>query len=113
MAHWSENRPREHSHENFPPHDLKPVRAFVAIRMNEQVEDAIAATSDSIKRPGDGIRWVRRANLHVTLKYLGPAVDPNRLERLTAGLPYDVVENGPVLVAVARRRGLSQLAPPP
>src|SRR5258707_8505864 len=102
MAHWSENRPREHSHEDFPPHDLKPVRAFVAIRMNQQVEDAVSALSDSIKRPRDGIRWVPRANLHITLKYLGPAVDPLRLERLTAGLhevarktaPFEVAARG-------------------
>jgi 2'-5' RNA ligase len=86
MPHWSEHRPREHSHENFPPHDLKPLRAFVAIRMNEQVEDAVAAMSDAIKRPRDGIRWVPRANLHITLKFLGPSVDPLRLEHLTAGL---------------------------
>jgi 2'-5' RNA ligase len=86
MVHWSENRPREHSHDNFPPHDLKPVRAFVAIRMSEQVENAVAAMSDTIKRPRDGIQWVPRAKLHITLKYLGPAVDPHRLERLTAGL---------------------------
>jgi len=55
MVHWSEHRPREHSHEDFPPHDLKPVRAFVAIRMNQQVEDAVSALSDSIKRPRDGM----------------------------------------------------------
>ena len=103
MAHWSENRPREHSHENFPPHDLKPVRAFVAIRMNEQVEDAIAATCDTIKQPRDGIRWVPRANLHVTLKYLGPSVDPNRLERLTAGLHEVAMKTAPFEVSA---RGL-------
>jgi len=104
MAHWLENRPREHSHENFPPHDLKPVRAFVAIRMNAQVEDAIAATSDSIKQPSDGIRWVPRANLHVTLKYLGPKVDPNRLERLTAGL-HDVARKTAPFEVAARGLG--------
>src|ERR1700676_212279 len=102
MAHWSENRPREHSHENFPPHDLNPLRAFVAIRMSEQVGDAVAAMSETIKRPRDGIRWVRRANLHITLKFLGPAIDPLRLERLTAGLhevarktaPFEVAARG-------------------
>ena len=104
MAHWSENRPREHSHENFPPHDLKPLRAFVAIRMSEQVEDAVAAMSETIKRPRDGIRWVRRANLHITLKFLGPAIDPLRLERLTAGLHEVARKTAPFEVAA---RGLS------
>lgn len=103
MAHWSEHRPREHPHENFPPHDPKPVRAFVAIRMSEQVEDAIAASCDSIKHPGDGIRWVPRANLHVTLKFLGPAVAPSRLERLTAGLREVAMKTAPFEVAA---RGL-------
>src|SRR5260370_9081847 len=95
MPHWSENRPREHSHENFPPHDLKPVRAFVAIRMNEQVEHAVAAMSDAIKRPRDGIRWVPRTNLHITLKFLGPSVDPLRLKRFTAGLPEVATKTAP------------------
>jgi 2'-5' RNA ligase len=99
MVHWTENRPREHSHENFPPHDLKPVRAFVAIRMSEQVEDAVAAICDTIKRPRDGIRWVPRANLHITLKFLGPSVDPHRLERFTAGLHEVAMKTAPFEVA--------------
>src|SRR5271156_5422322 len=101
MVHWSENRPREHSHENFPPHDLKPLRAFVAIRMSEQVEDAVAAICDTLKRPRDGVRWVRRANLHITLKFLGPAVDPHRLERLSGGLRQLATKTAPFEVAAA------------
>ena len=103
MVHWTENRTREHSHENFPPHDLKPVRAFVAIRMSEEVEDAVAALSETIKRPSDGVRWVPRANLHITLKFLGPSVDPHRLERLTAGLHEVATKTAPFEVAA---RGL-------
>jgi 2'-5' RNA ligase len=86
MVHWTEGHPREHSHENFPPCDAKSVRAFVAVRMNHRVEDAIAATIQDLRRPRDGVRWVARPNLHVTLKFLGPAVDPHRLEPLTTGL---------------------------
>ena len=103
MVHWTENRPREHSHENFPPHDAKPVRAFVAIRMSAQVEDAIAAMTEKIKRPRDGVRWTPRANLHITLKFLGPGVDPHRLERLTAGLHEVAMKTAPFEVAA---RGL-------
>src|SRR6266481_3457958 len=112
MPHWSENRPREHSHENFPPHDLKPLRAFVAIRMNQQVEDAVAAMSDTIKRPRDGIRWVPRANMHITLKYLGPAVDPLRLERLTAGLHEVAQKTAPFEVAARGVGGFPNLEHP-
>jgi 2'-5' RNA ligase len=103
MVHWTENRTREHSHENFPPHDLKPVRAFRAIRMSAQFEDVVAAMTETIKRPRDGIRWVPRANLHITLKFLGPSVDPHRLERFTAGLHEVAMKTAPFEVAA---RGL-------
>jgi 2'-5' RNA ligase len=103
MVHWTENRAREHSHENFPPHDAKPVRAFVAIRMSAQVEDAVAAITEKFRRPRDGVRWVPRANLHITLKFLGPSVDPHRLERLTAGLHEVAMKTAPFEVAA---RGL-------
>lgn len=112
MAHWSENRPREHSHENFPPHDLKPVRAFVAIRMNEQVEGAVATMIDKIKRPRDGIRWVPRANLHITLKFLGVSVDPLRLERLTAGLHEVAMKTAPFEVTARGVGGFPNLEHP-
>jgi RNA 2',3'-cyclic 3'-phosphodiesterase len=62
------------------------VRAFVAIRMKDQVEDSIAKMIDELRHPDDGVRWVPRANLHVTLKFLGPAVDSHRLQQLAAGL---------------------------
>jgi 2'-5' RNA ligase len=86
MVHWTEGHPREHAHENFPPRDATAVRAFVAIRMNHRVEDSVAAAIEELRRPRDGVRWVPRPNLHVTLKFLGPAVNPHRLERLTTGL---------------------------
>jgi 2'-5' RNA ligase len=86
MVHWSEGHPREHAHDSFPPHDEKPVRAFIAIRMNQQVEEQVASTIERLKRPGDGVRWTPRANLHVTLKFLGAQVDTDHLERITESL---------------------------
>ncbi len=102
MVHWSEGRPREHPHDDFPPRDSGPVRAFVAIRMSSAVEDAVAAAIEELSLPRDGVRWVPRANLHVTLKFLGPAVDSHRLERIASGLheiasrttPFEVEARG-------------------
>jgi 2'-5' RNA ligase len=79
--------------------DAKGVRAFVAIRMNEQVEDSIARTIEELKHPGDGARWVPRANLHITLKFLGPAVDSHRLQQLTAGLHQLATRTAPFELA--------------
>src|SRR5271163_3650309 len=75
--------------------EARGVRAFVAIRMNEQVEDAVARTVDELRHPNDGVRWVPRANLHITLKFLGPAVDSHRLQRLASGLSQLATRTAP------------------
>jgi RNA 2',3'-cyclic 3'-phosphodiesterase len=90
--HWSEGGWRMHSRDDFPPSDAKSVRAFIAVRMNSKSIDAIGAAIDELRESsGDAVRWVKPANLHVTLKFLGPAVDPRRLEPL-AGALHDVAE---------------------
>lgn len=55
------------------------MRAFIALRLDAAVEDAIAALVERLRMPEDGIRWVRRANFHLTLFFLGPAVPRERL----------------------------------
>jgi len=101
MTHWVEGQPRAHLRDDFGDREVKGVRAFVAVRMNEQVEESVAETIDELKHPRDGIRWVPRANLHITLKFLGPAVDSHRLERLTAGLHQLATKTAPFEVAAA------------
>jgi 2'-5' RNA ligase len=86
MTHWVEGEARTNLRDDLGPHEAARVRAFVAVRMNEQVEDAVAKTIDEVRHPGDGVRWVPRRNLHITLKFLGPSVDPHRLQQLTAGM---------------------------
>jgi RNA 2',3'-cyclic 3'-phosphodiesterase len=102
MTHWTEGQARTDVRNDLGPREAKGVRAFVALRMSEQVEDAVAKAIDELRRPHDGIRWVPRANLHITLKFLGPAVDLHRLQQLTSGLhqlaaktaPFEVVARG-------------------
>lgn len=59
-----------------------PVRAFLALKLGDEIESAIAAFIDELRAPLDGIRWVPRRNLHLTLKFLGDAVPPDRLASL-------------------------------
>lgn len=94
-----------HSRDDFPPSDAKSVRAFIAIRMNSRSEDAISAAINELSSAsGDAVRWVKPANLHVTLKFLGPAVDPRRLEPLAEAL-HEVAAATIEFDAVARGFG--------
>jgi len=101
MTHWVEGQARAHLHDDFVDREARGVRAFVAVRMNEQVEESVAETIGDLKHPRDGVRWVPRENLHITLKFLGPAVDSHRLERLTAGLHQLATKTAPFEVAAA------------
>jgi RNA 2',3'-cyclic 3'-phosphodiesterase len=101
MTHWVEGEARTNLRDDLGQHEAKGVRAFVAVRMNELVEESVAKTVDELRHPHDGVRWVRRANLHITLKFLGPAVDPHRLQRLSGGLRQLAAKTAPFEVAAA------------
>jgi 2'-5' RNA ligase len=101
MTHWAEGQAQRDLRDDLGNREAKGVRAFVAVRMSEQVEDNVAKTIDELRRPDDGVRWVPRANLHITLKFLGAAVDSHRLQQLTAGLRQLATRTAPFEVAAA------------
>jgi 2'-5' RNA ligase len=101
MTHWAESQAPTQPSGDLANRSGKGVRAFVAIRMNEQVEESVAKTIDELRRPHDGVRWVPRANLHITLKFLGPAVDSHRLQQLTGGLRQLAARTAPFELASA------------
>ena len=51
------------------------VRTFLAIRVGDEVEAAIYRLIEALRAPNDGVAWARRDKLHVTLKFLGAAID--------------------------------------
>ena len=99
MTHWAEGQARTDLRDDLGNREAKGVRAFVAVRMNEQVEESVAKTIDELRHPHDGVRWVPRANLHITLKFLGSAVDSHRLQPLTGGLRQLAIKTAPFEVA--------------
>src|SRR5271169_5943604 len=101
MTHWAEGQAGTNLRDDPGAREAKGVRAFVAIRMSEPVEDAVARTIDELRHPHDGVRWVPRANLHITLKFLGPAVDAHRLQELTIGLRQLAAKTEPFELAAS------------
>ncbi len=79
------------------------VRAFVALRLSAEVERTVADYIESLRLPGEsrgGIRWVRRANLHLTLRFLGDRVGAATLERLDRELIRIAASTGCFTVGV-------------
>ena len=76
------------------------IRAFVAIRLGAETERALGGLIDELRAPGDGISWARRANLHLTLRFLGAAVDSVLIPALIQRLNAIAGETAPFGVAV-------------
>ena len=60
------------------------IRAFVGFQLSAEVSQAIAAFVDDMKArvPGNGISWVEPHNVHVTLRFLGDAIDVHAIAPL-------------------------------
>lgn len=97
------------------------VRTFLAIRVGDEVEAAIYRLIEELRAPNDGVAWARRDQLHVTVKFLGAAVDSARLApwpkpsrrsaRLQARFKSAPAESEPFRTCAARAccgRGLSR-----
>jgi 2'-5' RNA ligase len=84
-------------------------RAFIALRLDATVDDAIADLIEGLRAPengirqdgkgGDSIRWVPRANFHLTLFFLGPAVPRDRLAPIADALGAIAEETAPFEIA--------------
>ena len=57
------------------------MRTFIGVFPPPALQQAIAERIDAVRRPGDGISWVKRDNLHFTLRFLGE-LTPARVERV-------------------------------
>ena len=47
------------------------MRIFVAVFPPAAVQAAVHAAAERLRRPADGVSWVKRENLHYTLRFLG------------------------------------------
>jgi RNA 2',3'-cyclic 3'-phosphodiesterase len=82
---------------NVPP---DKVRAFVALRMSAQVEDALAGFVEKLRGLSNGIGWTPRANLHLTLRFLGDRVPAEKLERIDSALEQTAATAAPFAIVI-------------
>lgn len=58
------------------------MRIFLAVFPSTEVRDAAFGVIERLRRPGDGVAWVKRENLHYTLRFLGE-LDEDGVTRAT------------------------------
>jgi 2'-5' RNA ligase len=66
--------------------------------MSPEVENALASFVDETRGLASGIRWVRRTNLHLTLRFLGDAADPRHLTALHEKLTEIAAQTAPFVI---------------
>src|SRR4029077_14279358 len=65
----------------YPGADIPGRRIFVAVPLSAEARDAVAELVGRVRSagvPGGGrdVRWVRLDGLHLTLRFIGPTLDP-------------------------------------
>lgn len=76
------------------------MRLFVAIPLPQVVRDGVASVQDRLRRAQADVSWVKAANLHITLKFLGET-EPTRLERIGLALAEVARGAAPFALTVA------------
>jgi RNA 2',3'-cyclic 3'-phosphodiesterase len=61
------------------------MRLFVAVTLPDDLKARLGAVQEQLRPAQADVSWVRPANLHATLKFLGE-VEPKRVERLRGAL---------------------------
>lgn len=74
------------------------IRAFIALDVNAEVADAIDKLTAELRTPKDAINWVRGDKLHLTLRFLGDAVDSRRLPQLVDRLEQVAGTTAPFVI---------------
>jgi 2'-5' RNA ligase len=69
-------------------------RTFVAVFPPSEVAEALAGALEDVVRPGEGVSWVKRTNVHYTMRFLGDLTDP-RVEAVKRAAAAAVVGIAP------------------
>ena len=77
------------------------VRAFIAVPIPQQAEDALAATINTLRQKNiPAIKWVRPEGIHLTLKFLGE-VDLDRIETILGAMSRACEGTGSLQLALS------------
>lgn len=61
------------------------MRTFIAIELPKEIKDILARLQEQLKNAGADVKWVKPANIHLTLKFLGE-IDDRKLKEIAQAL---------------------------
>ena len=82
----------------------RTVRAFVAVELAQEALETLVRVQEAIAGDGLNIRWVRRENIHLTLKFLGE-VPVDRVDAV-AGAMGEAARHCPAMVVTVQGLGV-------
>jgi 2'-5' RNA ligase len=88
------------------------IRAFIALRLGAVVEEAIEQFVAPLRPLGSRVRWVPRANFHLTLRFLGNEAPSSLIEALVPELAAIAKRTRPFALSVEGIDGFPQLTRP-
>ncbi len=77
------------------------MRSFIGLEIDETLKEEIASTTLSLKNKIDSARWVKRENLHLTLKFLGE-IDAAILDELIPSISKALESQGSFEISLSR-----------
>jgi RNA 2',3'-cyclic 3'-phosphodiesterase len=80
------------------------IRAFIAIRLAAEVNEAIADFQAGLRKLGGDISWTAPDNFHLTLRFLGNRVTLDVIDKMIDGL-RDIAAQTPPFILDARGAG--------
>jgi len=92
--------------------EVKKIRAFVAIRVSSDVQRGIEDLIGELRNNYDGIKWASPGNLHLTLKFLGPAIPIEKVHRLQLELDAIAADTAAFQLSAAGVGGFPDLKHP-
>lgn len=69
------------------------MRTFIAIELSEEIRDTLAQIQFHLKYAGADVKWVNKANIHLTLKFLGE-IDEKKAKEIKSVLDTVAKETG-------------------
>jgi 2'-5' RNA ligase len=71
------------------------IRSFIAIDLPQATREKLAAIEEQLKQSRAGVRWVKPAGIHLTLKFLGN-IPPEQVDDIAATVGQLVKDEPPI-----------------